>query len=235
MRAIESFNKLTMNKESKPLNRFLVFVVFLLVIIVIGVTFSIDQAKINALFDKFPLGYAALIFVSLYTLGTFAFWTLKEPLKVIGAILFGAYISTGLIYIAELINAIVFFKLSRLLGKDFVAKKVGGGFKRFYQRLEGMPLSKVMFLRANPLIPYRVFDVGLGLSRISLRKFLMAIFIASGPRIFWLQFPLAAMRGFSVDKMLTYFQENIAIAVGMFVYIIVVCVVPFFIKQRETE
>jgi len=221
-----------MRNKSKPLSRFLVLVVVLLIIAIVGVTFSIDEAKIKAFFDKFPIGYAALIFVLLYTLGTFAFWTLKEPLKVIGAILFGAYISTGLIYIAELINGVVFFRLSRLLGKDFVEKKVGGGFKRFYQRLEGMPLIKVMLLRANPLIPYRVFDVGLGLSRISFKKFILAIFIASLPRIFWLQFPLAAMRGFSVEKMLTYFQQNIAIAVGMFVYIIVVCIVPFFIKQK---
>ena len=222
-----------MNKQSKPLSRFLVLIVVLLVIIIVGVTFSIDATKINALFEKFPIGYAALIFVLLYTLGTFALWTLKEPLKVIGAILFGAYISTGLIYIAELINGVVFFKLSRLLGKDFVERKVGGGFKKFYQKLEGIRLLKVMFLRANPLIPYRVFDVGLGLSRISWRKFLLAIGVASLPRIFWLQFPLAAMRGFSVEKMLDYFEQNMAIAVGMFVYIIVVSAIPFFIKQKR--
>ncbi|MCF7908320.1 MAG: VTT domain-containing protein [Candidatus Omnitrophica bacterium] len=221
-----------MERKPKSFKRFLVFVAVLLVIIIIGVTFSIDEAKINSLFDKFPIGYAALIFVLLYTLGTFALWTLKEPLKVVGAILFGAYISTGLIYIAELINGIVFFKLSRLLGRDFVERKVGGGFKRFYESLEGARLAKVMFLRANPLIPYRVFDVGLGLSRISWRKFLLAIIVASGPRIFWLQFPLAAMRGFSVEKMLIYFEQNMAIAVAMMLYIIIVSLVPFFIKQK---
>lgn len=222
-----------MERRSKSLNRFLVFAAVILVIVIIGITFSIDEAKINSLFEKFPIGYAALIFVLLYTLGTFALWTLKEPLKVIGAIIFGAYVSTGLIYIAELINGIVFFKLSRLLGKDFVERKVGGGFKRFYDRLEGVSLTKVIFLRANPLIPYRVFDVGFGLSKISGRKFLWAIIIASPPRIFWLQFPLAAMRGFSIDKMMAYFEQNITIAVGMLVYIIVVSIVPFFIKQKR--
>jgi len=224
-----------MKEMPKSLKRFLAFVFFLLIVVVIGVTFSIDEAKINSLFENFSIGYAALIFVLLYTVGTFAFWTLKEPLKVVGGILFGAYISTLLIYIAEIINGIVFFKLSRLWGKDFVERKVGGGFKRFYERLEGIRLFKLMLFRANPLIPYRVFDVGVGLSRISLRKFLLAIFVASPPRIFWLQFPLAAMRGFSVEKLLTYFEQNIGIAIGMFVYIVVVCLAPFFIKGKSGE
>ncbi|MBU2474306.1 MAG: VTT domain-containing protein [Candidatus Omnitrophica bacterium] len=224
-----------MKQTNKSLNRFLVFLAFLAFVAIVGITFRIDETKVNALFERFPLGYAAMIFVLLYTLGTFAFWTLKEPLKVVGAIFFGAYLSTGLIYLAELINGVVFFKLSRRLGKDFVAKKVGGGFKRFYERLESLPLLKAIFVRANPLIPYRVFDVGLGLSRISFKKFLLAILIASPARIFWLQFPLAAMRGFSIEKMLTYFEQNMAVALTMVVYIVVVCLTPFLIKQKPVK
>lgn len=224
-----------MKETAKPLKHFLVFIIFLSVVVVIGVTFSIDQAKVNSLFAKFPVGFAALIFVLLYTLGTFALWALKEPLKVIGAILFGAYISTGLIYIAELINGIVFFKLSRLLGQGFVEKKVGGGFKKFYQKLSDIRLVKVMLFRANPLIPYRVFDVGLGLSRISFRKFILAVVVASPLRIFWLQFPLASMQGFSIEKMMTYFEQNMVIAVVMMLYIVVVCLAPFFIKAKKVK
>ncbi|UCC95753.1 MAG: VTT domain-containing protein [Candidatus Omnitrophota bacterium] len=219
---------------SKPFNRFLVFIIFFIIIIIIGFTFSIDEEKISSFLNKVSIGYATLVFVLLYTVGTFAVWTLKEPLKIIGAILFGAYVSTSLIYIAEIINAVVFFKLSRKFGKDFVERKVGGGFKRFYDKLENIRFAKVVILRANPLIPYRVLDVGFGLSRVSFKKYLFAVLIASPPRIFWLQFPLAAIRGFSIDKWMTYFMEHMHVVWLMFFYLIIVCVTPFFIRTKPT-
>lgn len=213
--------------------RFLILIISLLVIFIIGMTFSIDEEKINAFFGKFSVFYAALLFILLYTIGTFAIWTLKEPLKIIGAIIFGPYSSTLLIYIAELINGVVFFKLSRILGKSFVERKVGGGFRKFYDKFGNLRLMKIMLLRANPLIPYRIFDVGLGLSTVSFKKFLLAVIVASIPRIFWLQFPLAAIRGFSLDKMVSYFQNNIYITLAMALYVIVVCLAPFFIRENK--
>jgi len=222
------------NHTSKPAVKFLVFLFFLIIITVAGTVFSIDDSKVNALFDRVSIGQSAFIFILLYTLGAFILCTLKEPLKIVGAVVFGPYVSTLLIYISEIINATVFFKLSRVFGKDFVEKKAGGDFKKFYNKVKDLSLIKIIILRANPLFPYRLFNVSFGLSRVSFKKFLLAVVVASPFRIFWLQFPLAAIKDFSLGKMTSYFQENSAIALAMSLYIIGVFLALFFIKGEKS-
>ena len=215
---------------SKPLVRFLIFILIIVGLFLAGQYFAIDEAKINDFLKDIPYTLASGVFVLLYVAGTFIIWYLKDPLKLVGAILFGAYLSTLLIYIAELINAYIFFRLSRGLGKDFIEKSVKGRFKNFYEKLENINLGWVFLLRAIPLIPYRVLDISFGLTKMPFRRYLAVILLASLPRIFWIQFILAGVKGFSMDKMVAYFLDHRIIFIWSLLYAVFGLIVA--IKMR---
>jgi len=212
---------------------FLLFSLFLAGFIFLGRYFSIDEEAVRILLQDIPLGFSALAFIISYVIGTFLIWQLKDPLKIVGAVLFGAYLSTVLIYIAEIINACIFFELSRKLGRRFVEKKLKGRLRQFYERIETMNMGWVFLLRAVPLIPYRVLDLSFGLSGFSFRKYLLVVLLASLPRIFAIQFVLAAIGGFSLEKTVAYFQENQAVALALTLYFLIAVVVVFKLKLKK--
>ncbi|OPX31014.1 MAG: hypothetical protein B1H08_00095 [Candidatus Omnitrophica bacterium 4484_171] len=212
--------------------RFLFLIALLAIILIIGSTSSVNPERIKSFLKHMPLLYSSLAFVFLYVIGTFFIWYLKDPLKIVGAVVFGAYISTFLIYISEVINAFIFFNLSAILGKEFIEKKVRGKFRRFYEKLEGVNLGWIFLLRAVPLIPYRILDMSFGLSKVKLGKYIVAVLLASLPRIFWIQFILSAVGGFSMDKLMRYFSENTVILVLSFVYFIAALAAAFRIKRK---
>jgi len=208
--------------------RFLILIAFISISLLVGSYLSIDAQLIEDYLSKIPLGISSVIFVILYVVGTFIIWYLKDPLKIVGAIIFGAYLSTFLIYLSEIVNAYIFFNLSKILGRDFVEKKLKGKFKNFYEKVEGLSLGWIFLLRVVPLIPYRVLDMSFGLSKVSFRKYLIAVLVASPFRIFWIQFIFAAVREFSPEKIVIYFMENRLIYLLSMVY----CILAFFIAFK---
>jgi len=203
--------------------------------IILANTLSIDSGKIDNFFKQIPLGLSGLVFVLLYIVGTFFLWHLKSPLKIVGAVVFGAYLSTLLIYLGEIINAYIFFNISHFLGKDFVERKLRGKFKNFYEKIEDMNMGWLFLLRVVPLIPYRILDLSFGLSNFPFRKYLIIVLIASLPRIFFIQFILAAIRGFSIEAMSQYFMDNMVICWVLFFYYMLGIVVAFKIKQKKSK
>ena len=220
------------NIMDKPIARFTILIVILAVLLLLGQYFSIDEEKIDSFLNKIPLTTAAIAFIFLYVGGTFVIWYLKDPLKVVGAVLFGAYLSTGLIYVAEIINAAIFFYLTHLLGKDFVEKSMRGKFKDIYEKLGQINMGWIFLLRAMPLIPYRVLDMSFGLSKVSFRKYLIVVLLASPPRIFWIQFVLAGVRSLSIEKMVGYFLDHRIIFVWSLLYLVFTCIMAFRIKGK---
>lgn len=218
---------------SKTNINFLIFIGFLIIFIFLGRYFSIDEQTIDNLFYKVPLGFASVAFVIFYVAGTFIIWQLKDPLKIIAAVFFGAYLSTVLIYIAEIINAYIFFKLSRKLGRDFVEKKVKGRLQRFYENIETMSMGWVFLLRTVPLIPFRVLDLSFGLSNFSFRKYMIVVLLASPPRIFAIQFVLAAVKTFSMEKITVYFMEHQIATWLLAIYFLAAVIVAFKLKLKK--
>lgn len=217
---------------NKTYLRFFIFIALIVGFIVLGNAFSIDAEAIDDFFDKIPVFYSALAFILFYIIGTFFLWHLKDPLKIVGALVFGAYLSTFLIYLAEIVNAYIFFNLSNILGKDFVEQKLRGRFKGFYERLEGMNLGWAFLLRAVPIVPYRVLDLSFGLSKFPFRKYILVVLLASPPRIFWIQFILAGVRGFSYEAMTAYFLSNRLVFILSLVYIVFSVIIAFRIKKK---
>jgi uncharacterized membrane protein YdjX (TVP38/TMEM64 family) len=215
-----------------PRVRFVLFLLFIIAFIFLGKLVSVDKGAIDAFLKRVPLPYACVAFAFLYVVGTFMIWYLKDPLKVVGAILFGAYLSTLLIYLAEIINACIFFKISKSLGQDYVEKSLTGRFKRFYEKIDDINLGWIFLLRAVPLIPYRVLDLGFGLSKLPLKKYILIVILASLPRIFWVQFILAGIKGFSMNGAMTYFKQNHIVFFLSLAYFVVTSIVAFRMKKK---
>lgn len=215
--------------------KFVLFVVFIVGTFALGKVFSVNQETINPWLTIFPFWAAALIFFLLYIIGTFVVWYLKDPLKVVGAIFFGAYISSLLIYLAEIVNACIFFRLSSVLGRDFVKQSLKGKLQDFYEKIATLNFGWIFVLRAVPLVPFRVQDLSFGLSKLPLRKYLLAVIVASPPRIFWIQLILAAVKGLSVDKMYVYFLEQKIVMLISFFYFIAAAILAFSLKKRITN
>jgi uncharacterized membrane protein YdjX (TVP38/TMEM64 family) len=221
-----------MELKTKPLAKFIIFVILMVAFFAAGNFFSINSEAIDDFLSQFSFTYAAIIFIALYIVGTFVIWYLKDPLKIIGAVIFGAYFSTLFIYIAEIINATLFFCLSRSLGRDFVAKKSKGKFRKLYQNLGGINTGWIFLLRAVPLIPYRVLDLTFGLSRVSFSRYMIVVILASLPRIFWIQFICASVREFTISGIMQYFSQNIEVYIISFLYFCIALVVAFKLKKK---
>jgi uncharacterized membrane protein YdjX (TVP38/TMEM64 family) len=216
----------------RPHIRFAILLILILALILLGRFISIDKDAIDHFLKRVPFAYSSVAFVFLYVGGTFFIWYLKDPLKIVGAIIFGAYWSTLFIYIAEIINAYLFFNISNRLGRDYLETSLRGRFRGIYDRIGEMNIGWIFLLRAVPLIPYRVLDLSFGLSKLSFKTYVLAVILASLPRIFWIQFVLTAMRGFSVQGAIQYFSDNMIIFSLSLVYLAISLIVLFRIRTK---
>jgi uncharacterized membrane protein YdjX (TVP38/TMEM64 family) len=217
---------------TKPQIRFSILLLFIISFVFLGRLDPVDKEAIDTFLKRIPLVYSSAVFAFLYVVGTFVIWYLKDPLKVVGAIVFGAYLSTLLIYVAEIVNACLFFHLSNSLGKDYVEKSLRGRFRKFYERIDEINLGWIFLLRAIPLVPYRILDIVFGLSKIPFRKYILVVILASLPRIFWIQFILAGIKGFSIGRAMDYFNQNMLVFSLSFAYFLVTLIVAFRIKRK---
>jgi uncharacterized membrane protein YdjX (TVP38/TMEM64 family) len=218
---------------ARMIKRLTIFAALLALFLFLGHFYSRNTAAIEAYFSRIPLLYSSCVFVLLYVIANFfIFWDIKDVLKLIGAVIFGAYISTGLIFIAEVINAALFFNISHILGKDFVEKSLRGKFKNLYEKMGNLSFTWIFLIRLLPLIPYRVLDVSFGLSKVRFRTYMAAVLLASLPRIFVIQFPLAAVKEMSFAKMSAYFNNHPLILWLLFFYYIISFLIAFQLKKR---
>jgi uncharacterized membrane protein YdjX (TVP38/TMEM64 family) len=217
---------------TKPQIRFFILLLFIISFVFLGRLVPVDKQAIDDFLKRIPLVYSSAVFAFLYIAGTFVIWYLKDPLKIVGAIVFGAYVSTLLIYVAEIVNASIFFHLSNILGKEYVEKSLKGRFGKFYEGVDEINLGWIFMLRAIPLVPYRILDIVFGLSKVPFRKYILVVVLASLPRIFWIQFILAGIKGFSIGRAIDYFNHNMLVFSLSFVYFLVTLIVAFRIKRK---
>lgn len=217
---------------SKGYVRLTIFLIFFAMLVFLSRYFSIDKEKMDAYFKAIPPLYSSLVFIALYVFSNF-FITgdPKEILKLVSVFVFGVYLSTLLIYLAEIINATLFFHLSRFFGEEFMDKYLKGKFKHIYEKLGQMNVGWIFMLRLNILIPYRVLDICFGLSKVSFRKYLSAVLIVSLPRIFFLQYIVGVLGNFSFGNIMNM-QMHPATAFLFVAYFIFSVVVIFKTKKR---
>lgn len=182
-----------MAEKNKDKLKFLILVSVFVFLMFSGRYFHIRPDNLEQLFNSGSFFLSAVIFVFLYVLVTFFIWFSKDAFRVAAAVLFGAYRSTLLVFIAEIINAVVLFFLSRYLGRGFVEKKAGAKDGGLDKKLSQISFFWLVMFRLTPVIPFRFMDMAAGLTKISFRKYLSAVILGSPLRIFWLQFVFAGV------------------------------------------
>lgn len=189
---------------------------------------------VEAFFTHAHPGLAAPVFIVVFVLSSFVILDTKDILKIAAALAFGALGSALLIWLAELVNCWLLFRLARRYGREWVERRFAvrekslSWVKRFYST------GAIFALRSLPVFPYRILDVAYGLSELSFRKYFVISALSSPIRIFWLQFILAAMGAavFDQQKMIQYLQANPGFLRASLLYILASLVAAFFIGRR---
>lgn len=231
-------------KKFDYLFKFIVFIGILALCWFVSTTIDVDIDYYRQLLLKFPLYISGLIFVLLYIGLTSVLWFgPKDILRIVAAVLFGPYVSTVLVWLGELGNAIIFFHISRVFGKDFVDKKFRIKERDVQSMQKNTNIIGIIALRMNPIISFRLMDLGYGLSRVDFKKYFYIIFIISPIRILWIQYVIAAI-GENVLKeprlMIDYLQSHLGFLKISAVYFFVVAVLSILAiflrpKVKKTE
>jgi uncharacterized membrane protein YdjX (TVP38/TMEM64 family) len=194
---------------------------------------SPDIPGIQKSLSAFPLSVSAPLYVILYVIITFLLFFSKDVFWLMGAFLFGPFLSASLICIAEVINAFILFHISRLLGRGYVENKLSGKYRKLDEKLGKMNIFWIFILRAAPLVPYRFLDLASGLTSLRFRKYLIAVILGTPIKMFWIQYiiysvgksifsdPAVLMEYFLSHKILFY------ISLG-YIILIIMAVVKLF-------
>lgn len=182
-----------MNENKKIVVGIIFLAGFIIFLIALGKIFHFDIDQTRAFLLQYPLWLNGLIYIFLYVFSTTLIWLgPKDVVRVLGALFYGAGVSTVLVYIAELINALIMFSLSRKLGRDVVLKS---WFKQkdIDKAKDNTTLLGIIALRVNMLVSFRVLDLVYGLTRVPFRKYFTAAVIVSPLRLFVVQYSVVLL------------------------------------------
>lgn len=214
------------------------FIAFLLLAAVFwsaGSFLHFDAEKIKAFLLTFPPLLTAGVFVLSYVVLTSLIWLgPKDVLRIAAAYLWGAVWGTFWVWVAEMINAAVLFTFSRRLGRDFVAGRLRGRARDIDQTIADTRFWSIFFLRMAPVVPLRFLDLGFGLTRISIKKYLLIAALATPQRIFFTMFFLAlgVETALDVNRLQAYLQDHPAVMMVSFSYFVVSLFLMVLVKKR---
>lgn len=220
---------------SDALLRGIIILLFFLVIIALGRYFKVDPDNLKQLFMGGSIIRMAITYIFMYVAVTFFIWLSKDIFRFVAAVIFGPFVSTILVLLAETINALLLFSLSRFLGKGFVDTLLRGASRGLQNNFSQASLWSLFTLRTVPLIPFRVLDLACGLTRIRLSQYLMIVVLASPARIFWVQYILAGLGEAAFknpELLINYFLDNRIAFVWSFIYLALAIILAYKIKNR---
>jgi uncharacterized membrane protein YdjX (TVP38/TMEM64 family) len=203
----------------------------------LGRYLHIDTETIRQSLSKFPVFISGALYIILYVIVTFFIMLSKDMFWLVGAVLFGPYLSALFVFIAETVNAFILFYLARLLGRGFVEHSAKGKDKYKYldEKIGRLSFGWLFFFRVTPLIPYRFVDLAAGLTRISFRKYLAAVILGSPLKIFWVQYIVAGVGEAMLNNpyaIAEFFLKNQALFFFSLIYPVLVILVVFKLKSK---
>ncbi len=216
--------------------KFLALIICLILLWYLGRLLPIDVEALGESFSRFPVLYSAILYVVFYVIVTFFVFFSKDIFWVAGAIAFGDILSTLLVYIAEIINAIILFHLARYLGRNLMEHYLKKKSEGLDNRLANINFFWLFIVRLTPLIPYRFLDLGVGLTKIRFKRYLMVVLLATPVRAFWVQHILAAVGKNIFNKpelLMNYLLQNKALFIFSFIYLALVILVAFKLKHKD--
>src|SRR5215467_15787247 len=122
-----------------------------------------------------PLGH-----VVLFALGTILFVP-GAIFGLLGGALFGPLWGAVLNLAGATLGATAAFLVARYAAADWVRRKLGGRLDRFIAEVEAEGWRFVAFVRLVPLFPFNLTNYALGLTRISLKHYVLASLVCMVP------------------------------------------------------
>ncbi len=190
--------------ESKPARRLPLRLLLLVLIFVGGFalfrwTPLADYARPQVIADFFRgLGtpwWSPLVFVPLYAFGV-AFGLPGTIPTLAGGAIFG--VGRGMLFntIGANLGALFAFLVARYLGRDFVARILKGKAAILDEKIGEHGFGTILYLRLIPLVPFNGLNFGAGVSRVSLRDYVLGSLIGMVPgTLVYTYFADALIRG----------------------------------------
>lgn len=204
-----------------------------------GYFLTIEGSSYEDFFKTFPLLISAVIFIFSYIFVTFFSWAAKDIFKLIGAYVFGAYVSTLLIWLGEMGNSFVFFHFSRYYGREFIQARFQ---KKNWALNRCMPQAGFLGLfiaRVLPIVPFRVLDLAAGLTSMRFLKYFVIVAVASPVRIFWVQFILAGVGTTFLrepQELVNFLNQNpLAFSFSLFYFAISIIIIFVYQKKERLK
>ncbi|MFA5356393.1 MAG: VTT domain-containing protein [Candidatus Omnitrophota bacterium] len=223
------------NRKHNHWIKFLILVILFFLLWCMGRCMRIDTYALERSLAGFPLLYGIPLYLVLYVIVTFFIFFSKDIFWVVGAIVFGPYLSAALVFAGEIINALILFHLARYLGRNFVEHYAKKRLGRLDDKLADINFFWLFAVRVVPLIPYRFLDLGAGLTSICFNRYLAAVILATPLRALWVQTMLFAV-GRSIfsrpEAIVYYLLENKALFVLSIIYIILIIMVLLKLKRK---
>jgi uncharacterized membrane protein YdjX (TVP38/TMEM64 family) len=227
--------KLSLTRRQRHELGFITFLLFVFLTWYIGRNWRPDTANLQKFLLEFPLWYSGISYIFFYVVVTFFIFFSKDVLWLIAAVIFKPVLATLFICIAETINAFILFYLARYLGRAYVSKQVTGKYKTLDRRIGNISFFWLFIFRVAPLIPYRFLDLAAGLTRISFRKYLVAVVIGSPIKMFWIEYILYGV-GTKIIKnpwaVVEYFATNKILLLFSLVYVLLVILVLLKLRKK---
>jgi uncharacterized membrane protein YdjX (TVP38/TMEM64 family) len=215
--------------------KFLILVISIVLLFAAGIFFRVDPQALGDYLKNLPFQLGGVIYTALYVVVTFFFWFSKDIFRFLGAVIFGAYYSSLLVFIAESINAVILFFLARYFGREFTKGMLKDSGRGLDRKLEDSNLFWLILFRAAPLIPFRLMDLAAGLTGITFRRYMLAVILGSPVRIFWLQYIMAGV-GLSIfkkpDMLTAYLISHKTVFVLSLAYLFVVATVGLKLRRK---
>ncbi len=215
--------------------KFILLLTCVLLFLIIGRFFHIDERWCKSLLTETPLVVSGIIFIVLYVVLTSLIWLgPKDFFRITAALIYGAYVSTLLVYISEVINAFIFFTFSRKLGRGFVESRLRGKMRHIDETTADTSFWWIFAMRLF-IVPFRFLDMGCGLSKISFAKYFSIVLVATPFRLFLFQYLLTL--GFETvrnpSKLAEHFLENPWVLWMNSLYLVGVVIVLFLLRRKK--
>jgi uncharacterized membrane protein YdjX (TVP38/TMEM64 family) len=139
--------------------------------------------------------WSPLAFIFLYAIATAVGAPGVVPTLAGGAI-FG--VVRGMLYntIGANLGALLAFLVARYLGRDYIARLLRGRAADLDEKIAVHGLRTILYLRLIPLVPFNALNFGAGISRVSLRDYVLGSLIGMLPgTLVYTYFADALIRG----------------------------------------
>jgi uncharacterized membrane protein YdjX (TVP38/TMEM64 family) len=139
--------------------------------------------------------WSPLVFIPLYAFSV-AFGMPGTIPTLAGGAIFG--VARGMLFntIAANLGALLAFLLARYLGRDFVSRMLKGRAAALDHRIGEHGFGTILYLRLIPLVPFNALNFAAGISRVSLRDYVVGSLIGMLPgTLVYTYFADALIRG----------------------------------------